>query len=88
MRQERRAKRTSLESKILSVGFVGFQETGRYVVLAVAMTTEATWPAMADRQLKPFLEKVKADTSLQEKLKAAGYRLLMQIFNRCKLLNG
>ena len=27
---------------------------------------------MSDEQLKAFLEKVKADTSLQEKLKAAG----------------
>ena len=37
----------------------------------VAMTDEATWRAMSEEQLKAFLEKVKADTSLQEKLKAA-----------------
>ena len=31
----------------------------------------ATRPSMSEEQLKAFLEKLKADTSLQEKLKAA-----------------
>ena len=34
------------------------------------MTAEGTKPAMSEEQLKAFLEKVKGDTSLQEKLKA------------------
>ena len=35
------------------------------------MTAEAACPPMSGEKLKAFLEKVKADTSLQEKLKAA-----------------
>ena len=38
----------------------------------VAMTAEDTWLEMSEEQLKAFLEAVKADAGLQEKLKAAG----------------
>ena len=51
---------------------------------------------MSEEQLKAFLEKVKGDTSLQEKLKAAatpeaaieiakirGFQLPQKIFNQC-----
>ena len=36
-----------------------------------AMTAEQTDPLMSEEQLKAFLEKVKGDSSLQEKLKAS-----------------
>ena len=36
------------------------------------MTAAEAQPAMSEEQLKAFLEKVKADTSLQEQLKAEG----------------
>ena len=39
---------------------------------------------MSEEQLKAFLEKVKADTSLQEKLKAAV--MLMQLLQLRKML--
>ncbi len=35
------------------------------------MTAEDTWLAMSEEQLKPFLEAVKADAGLQEKLNSA-----------------
>ena len=35
------------------------------------MTAEVTWLAMSEEQLKPFLEAVKADAGLQEKLNSA-----------------
>ena len=35
------------------------------------MTADATWPAMSVEQLKAFLERVKGDANLQDRLKAA-----------------